>query len=81
MWFIPWEYKWIQIKTKNNKKFRYYCFGMNYDCYDNDKEILFEDLFLALAKRNIVVKWNDTKDSYFKSIQEKADTILFNLNQ
>ncbi|NHN26274.1 hypothetical protein FIA58_011350 [Flavobacterium jejuense] len=48
MWFIPWEYKWIQIKTKNNEKFRYYFFGTNYDCYDNDKEILFEDLFLEL---------------------------------
>ena len=37
MWFIPWEYKWIQIKTKENKKIIYYCFGMNHDFYENQK--------------------------------------------
>ena len=81
IWFLPWEYKWIQIKTKDNKKFRYYFFGMNYDCYDNYNEILFEDLFIALAKRNIVVKWNSTKEMYFKSIQEQADKIHYELNK
>ena len=81
MWFIPWEYKWIQIKTKDNKKFTYYCFGINYDFYENHKETLFEDLFLELAKRNIVVKWKSTNDIYFKGIQDKANKILLELNK
>jgi hypothetical protein len=81
MWFIPWEYKWIEITTKYNRKFKYYFFGMNYDFYDNSQEILFEDMFVELAKRNIRVKWKSTKDVYFKGIQERADEILLNMNK
>ena len=81
MWFIPWEYKWIQIETNKNQRFRYYFFGMNYDFYDNSEEVLFEDMFMELAKRNVKVKWKSTKDIYFEGIQERANEILLKLNK
>ncbi|MEZ5044711.1 MAG: hypothetical protein R2828_32745 [Saprospiraceae bacterium] len=81
MWFIPWEYKWIQIETNKNQRFRYYFFGMNYDFYDNSEEVLFEDMFMELAKRNIKVRWKSTKDIHFEGIQERANEILLNLNK
>ena len=80
-WFIPWEYKWIKIKTKNKQQFKYFFFGMNYDFYSNSEEILFEDMFVELAKKNIKVKWQSTDDIYFKGIQERADEIIKNLNK
>ena len=81
VWFIPWEYKWIQIETNKNQRFKYYFFGMNYDFYDNAGEVLFEDMFIELAKRNIKVRWNSTKDIYFEGIQERANEILLKLNK
>ena len=76
MLFIPWEYKWITISTKNNQNFKYFFFGLNYDFHDNAEEVLFEDMFIELAKRNINVQWKSTKVEYFKGIQESADEIL-----
>ena len=73
---FPWEYKWILIRMKNGKEHKFYFFGLNYDFYENVGEILFEDMFIALAERGIKVKWKSTKDKYFKDIQERADKIL-----
>lgn len=80
-WIIPPEYKWIKIKTKSKKEFKYYFFGMNYDFYDNTKKVIFEDIFIELAKRNIKVKWKSTKNSYFKGIQEKGDEIFLDVKK
>jgi hypothetical protein len=81
MWFIPEEYKWIQIETDKNKRFRYYFFGMNYDFYDNSEEVLFEDMFIELAKKNIKVRWNSTKNIYFEGLQKNANEILLKFNK
>lgn len=81
MWFIPEEYKWIQIETDKNKRFRYFFFGMNYDFYDNSEEVLFEDMFIELAKKNIKVRWNSTKNIYFEGLQKNANEILLKFNK
>lgn len=78
---IPWDYKWMQIITKNGQTFTYYFFGLNYDFYDNSEEILFEDMFLELAANNIRVEWKSTEDNYFRAIQKKADKIYLELNK
>ena len=47
MFLIPYEYKWIEIRTNKNQKFKYYFFGINFDYYDNTNEVLFEDMFIT----------------------------------
>lgn len=74
--FVSSDYKWIEVVTKNNQSHRYYFFGMDYEWYDNYDEILFEDMFLTLARSGVTVKWRWSENEYFKSIQEQADTIL-----
>ena len=76
MWLIPWEYKWIEIRTNKNQKFKFYFFGMNFDFHDNSDEILFEDMFTTMANKKIKVKWKSTKDKYFKEMQKRVDEIF-----
>ena len=81
MFLIPYEYKWIEIRTNKNQKFKYYFFGINFDYYDNTNEVLFEDMFITMANKNIKVKWKSTKDLYFKKLQEGADKINRSFNK
>lgn len=55
---FPFDYKWVEITT--NHTFRFYCFGLQYNYFDN-KGPLFEDLHKALRRKGIPVKW--TKSS------------------
>ncbi|HEY9048688.1 MAG TPA: hypothetical protein VIN08_22440 [Ohtaekwangia sp.] len=58
--FFPFDYKWIEITT--TRSFRFYCFGLDYDYFDNEGP-LFEDLFKALKSRGIRVGWTNKKYS------------------
>lgn len=51
---FPFDYKWIEITTSHT--FRFYCFGLQYNYFDN-KGPLFEDLHKALRAKGISVKW------------------------
>ncbi|NOS90838.1 MAG: hypothetical protein HOP30_02845 [Cyclobacteriaceae bacterium] len=51
---FPWDYKWIKIVT--DQEYKFYCFGIEYDCYDNEGPV-FEDLFSDLTKHYSHVKW------------------------
>ncbi|HEY9007397.1 hypothetical protein [Ohtaekwangia sp.] len=66
--FFPFDYKWIEIS--NSKALRFYCFGLDYDYFDN-KGPLFEDLFKALKARGIRVGWTNKKYSpYYDGLWE-----------
>ena len=51
---FPWDYKWIKIVA--DKEYTFYCFGIEYDYFDN-KGPLFEDLFSYLKKYHSQVQW------------------------
>jgi hypothetical protein len=74
--FIPPDYKWLTIVTKDNKRYTYYFFGIEYDYYDNAGDLLFEDVFRETAKSGVRVRWRSIKDDYFKHLQKNADRIL-----
>lgn len=57
--FFPSDYKWIKIES--DKTYRFYCFGLEYDFYDN-KNPHFEDLYSDLSKRNVTVSWTNSID-------------------
>ncbi len=67
--FIPSEYKWIEICT--SKKFKFYCFGIDTDMYDNPKPY-FEELFIDLSEKQIAVSWTNSSDSYYDNLTKKA---------
>ena len=75
-WFVsfifPWDYKWIKVKT--DKEHKFFCFGLSMDYYDND-EIVFEDLFYELAKKQIKVTWTDTTENYYKQMTLKIEQL------
>lgn len=64
--FIPIEYKWIRLETKG-EQIRIFCFGLEFDYYDNSDDVLFEDLKLEMKKRGISTKWTKTDDPYFSN--------------
>lgn len=70
---LPWDYKWIEIRFKNGESRKYYFYGMDYDFYDNSDDVLFEDMFLELARRNVKVRWKSINDGYFRDLQARAD--------
>ncbi len=51
---FPWDYKWIKIAT--DKEYTFYCFGIEYDYFDNEGP-LFEDLFSYLKNYHPQVQW------------------------
>jgi hypothetical protein len=52
--FFPYNYKWIKIEAE--KKYKFYCFGIDYDYYENEKPY-FEDLYKELKNRQASVNW------------------------
>ena len=69
---FPFDYKWVEITTHHT--FRFYCFGLSYNYFDN-KGPLFEDLHKALRAKGIPVKWTRyasvlTRNSGFERAQE-----------
>lgn len=72
---LPTKYKWIKVTTDQTYKF--YCFGIEMDNYDNaDSGLLFEDLFFALAHKGIIVSWTDNSDHYYQQMNKQAKEIL-----
>ena len=66
--FIPMiEYKWVKIITAE-RTYTFFCFGLEYDYYDNHDDILMEDLFNAFAGRVPNTSWTKTDDPYFTSM-------------
>ncbi len=63
------EAKWIKVKTKNGK-YKFNCYGIEYDSYDNPKPH-FEDLYFFLAKLNLEVRWTENHDLYYKDLEKK----------
>jgi hypothetical protein len=62
------DYKWVKITT-SEKSYKFYCFGLEHDYYDNPKPY-FEDLYLELAKHQLNVNWTKNNDIYYKGITE-----------
>ena len=71
---FPFDYKWVKISTRFNKTYTYYCFGLDYDCYDNtDEKDLMENLFRDLLGKGVRVGWTKANDTYFDEMSEKAE--------
>jgi len=62
--FFPYNYKWVKIKTYKGENFRFYCFGIEYDYYDN-KGSIFEDLYKHLRKKHKSVLWTNNTEEYY----------------
>jgi hypothetical protein len=60
--FLPYNYKWIKIETY--RKFRFFCFGIDFDYYNNDGP-LFEDVYKALRRKHKSVKWTNNTSPYY----------------
>jgi acyl-coenzyme A synthetase/AMP-(fatty) acid ligase len=61
--FFPPDYKWIKIHT--NRTYKFYCFGIEMDYYENETNTVFEELYKVLADKGVNVSWTDTTDSYY----------------
>lgn len=73
--FFPFDYKWIEITTHTNKTFTYYCFGMEYDSYDNcDENDLMENVFREFVWQEINTEWTKSNDDYFNAMTRDAQT-------
>ena len=59
---FPYNYKWIKIET--DKEYKFYCFGIDHDYYDNDGP-LFEDVYKTLRRKHKSVKWTNDSDPYY----------------
>ena len=69
-WFFPTDYKWIKIES--DKDYKFYCFGLEMNFYDNE-EPYFEDLFHCLADKQINVSWTNTTDKYYSQMTKKVE--------
>jgi hypothetical protein len=65
------EAKWIKVKTKSGD-YKFYCYGIEYDCYDNPKPH-FEDLYFEFAKLNLEVNWTENNDVYYKNLKQRKE--------
>jgi hypothetical protein len=63
---VPIEYKWMKLETPT-KKYLVFCFGLEYDYFDNCDDILFETLKLAFSERGVKTLWTETDDFYFQN--------------
>ena len=68
--FFPAHYKWIKIKA--NKEYKFYCFGIEMEYYENEKEPVFEDIFQLLSLKGLDVCWTNNTDKYYQSMNESA---------
>jgi hypothetical protein len=68
--FFPADYKWIRVCA--DKDYKFYCFGIEMDYYDNEGP-LFEDLFNQLAGKGVNVSWTDTTGIYYSQMTKNAE--------
>jgi hypothetical protein len=68
--FIPPDYKWIKIVSDRNYKF--FCFGLEFDYYDNEGPLI-EELFYQLADYGIDVRWTNVKLNYYAGMMNKVN--------
>lgn len=71
---FPPDYKWIKIKT-NSETVKYFCFGLEYDYYDNPRPH-FDDLYFDLARRGINVEWTNDSDPYYQDLRRRKEKLL-----
>lgn len=62
--FFPHDYKWVKVIDSNGNSFLYYCFGLEFDYYDNYEDIRIEHLFEDLKAKGISVSWSNPNDNY-----------------
>lgn len=62
---FPYEHKWVKIETAE-QTFLIFCYGLEYDYYDNFEEIRFEHLKLEFESHKIPSKWTPNNDPYFQ---------------
>lgn len=67
--FVPADYKWVEISCA--KKYRFYCFGIEVDYYENEKPA-FEDLFKLLHTKGVNVNWTNSTGIYYSQMKETA---------
>ncbi|MFY0630154.1 MAG: hypothetical protein JXR05_07210 [Flavobacteriaceae bacterium] len=75
---FPPDYKWIKIKT-DKETFKYFCFGIEYDQYNNPRPH-FDDLYFDLAKRGINVEWTNDTDLYYRDLRKRKEELLKEVN-
>lgn len=80
-YYLPTDYKWLQIRMKDGRRHTYYFFGLDYDDAYSGESKGFISLFLEFARRGIDVRWRSTKSYYYKERQEFADNIINNMRQ
>jgi hypothetical protein len=68
--FLPYNYKWIKIET--DKEHKFYCFGIDYDYYDNDGP-LFEDVYKTLRRKHKSVRWTNDTDPYYVGLVKMTE--------
>lgn len=71
--FSP-DYKWIKVKT-NKETLKYFCFGIEYDYYDNPRPH-FDDLYFDLAKRGIPVEWTNNTHLYYRELRNRKEELI-----
>lgn len=67
---FPTDFKWIRISA--DKDYKFYCFGIEMDYYDNDGP-LFEELFTKLLDKGVEVSWTDTSDIYYSQMTKNIE--------
>ena len=65
------EAKWIKVKTKSGE-YKFNCYGIEYDCYDNPKPH-FEDIYFDFAKLNLEVNWTENNELYYKDLKKRKE--------
>lgn len=67
---FPTDFKWIRVSAV--KDYKFYCFGIEMDYYDN-KGPLFEDLYKKLAAAGVAVSWTDTTNLYYSQMTPNTE--------
>ena len=67
---IPYNFKWIRFVTV--REFKFYCFGIDYDYYDN-KGPLFEDLYKELRKKHKFVMWTNEGSPFYARLKKLTE--------
>ena len=69
--FFPYDYKWIRFTTQ--KSYTFYCFGLEFDYYDNEGPLI-EDLFHRLGDYGVNVCWTNNELNYYKGMMKNMQS-------
>lgn len=65
--FFPYDYKWIRFTTEKN--YIFYCFGLEFDYYDNEGPLI-EGLFHKLGDCGLNVSWTNIELNYYAGMMK-----------